>query len=188
MGYVTTLAIIIVSLVLIKRFFRAKNLQFRGEMMLFHALTFAISSVVFLWQEVALLKSIAFFKNDIVENASERLDSEYRIQLIAILISIANTLNRALIYYVYWNLANMCYIIDALQRPSLESKMQSENQLVNSASSWALNEEEGENVREFVPKEYQMTFLSAQDRVQKEQVESSLVAANFQNLILEMFA
>lgn len=52
----------------------------------------------------------------------------------------------------------------------------------------ALNEDEVEDVRKFVSKEYQMSFLSAEDRVQKEQIESSLAAANFQNLILEMFA
>ena len=66
--------------------------------------------------------------------------------------------------------------------------MHSENQLAYSASSMALNDDEVEDARKYVPKEYHMSFLSAEDRVQKEQIESSLAAANFQNLILEMFA
>ena len=90
--------------------------------MLLHAVTFTVSSSVFVWQLVGLLQSDAFYlKSDKSGNYAQRLDHDLRIQVLDIFLKLANTVNRALIYYVYWNFANMCYIMDALQRPALES-------------------------------------------------------------------
>ena len=85
-----------------------------------------------------------------------------------VLVYLSNTLNRALIFYVYWNYANLCYIKDALHKntdtlnadESENSGIHSQIQIMET-SDCSLNNTDEEDVRKYIPKEYNMTMLSA---------------------------
>ena len=55
-------------------------------------------------------------------------------------------------------------------------------------SGYSLNDKDTEDVRKFVPKEYNMSVLSEMDKIEEEQRESSHTSENFQTLLLELFS
>ena len=84
-------------------------------------------------------------------------------------------MNRMLIFYVYWNYANLCYIRDTLRntdatktQQGLEDQRLKRSQMSLYNSGYSLNDLNTEDVRKFVPKEYHMTMLSAMDEVEVE--------------------
>ena len=84
-------------------------------MLLLHSLLFAINYAIFLWQGVVVLKFVLIFKEaDIAANEAQLMQNTSRFLLVAVLVCLSNTLNRALIFFVYWNYANLCHINDAL--------------------------------------------------------------------------
>ena len=67
------------SLYLIKRFFSANSLQFRGGMMLLHALIFTINVAFYMWSAVTMLFSfVIIIDRGIVANEADLLDLWYR--------------------------------------------------------------------------------------------------------------
>ena len=67
------------SLYLIKRFFSANSLQFRGGMMLLHALIFTINVAFYMWSAVTMLFSFVIITDrGIVANEDDLLDLWYR--------------------------------------------------------------------------------------------------------------
>ena len=104
-------------------------------------------------------------------------------------------MNRTLIFYVYWNYANLCYIRDTLRNTD-GTKIQDgqdDQRLMRSQmslydSEYSLNDPNTEDVRKFVPKEYNMSLLSELDKAEVEPRESFHTSENFQGLLLELFS
>ena len=58
LSYASTLLVIFVSLYLIKRYFSANNLQFKGGMMLLHALIFTANVAFYIWSAIGFKDSV----------------------------------------------------------------------------------------------------------------------------------
>jgi hypothetical protein len=104
-------------------------------------------------------------------------------------VELSNTMNRMLIFYVYWNYANLCYIRDKLRNTDgTKTQDGHEDQRSVRDSGYSLNDKDTEDVRKFVPKEYNMSVLSEMDKVEMEQSESSHTSENFKTLLMELFS
>jgi hypothetical protein len=80
LSYAATLLVIFVSLYLIKRYFSANNLKFRGGMMLLHALIFTANVLFYLWSAVGFKDSVLILQDgDIVANEANFFDLQFQV-------------------------------------------------------------------------------------------------------------
>ena len=105
-----------------------------------------------------------------------------------IFVYFADTLSRMLVFYVYWNYANLCYIKDALRNSADTPKSPDGFEVSIDDSAYSLNDIDADDVRKCVPKEYNMSMLSAVDRLEQEPRGSLHASANFQSLLFELFS